>query len=335
LTHFKGVRTYSNESVRDQHVLFVGPLGHCIAQPSSKRLMVAEADGLVVAAETASEIFKGEFSGKMRSKIGRVNLFVMGSFHDALGLSSSGNYWTSLDEFPTPEPTKFFLDATGSLESQPATASATRQYVYDPSTDEGKTPMLGGNNLPGFGKVPGCGTYDQMAKANRTDILIFDSEPLSADMPIAGELSAQLFVSSDAKDTDFFVSVEDLAADKQTSMLVRYGMVRMRWRCGDEVTCPALEAGEVYPVEINLWASAYIFPKGHSVRVTVSSAAYPYYNANPNTGAALYSDVEAVAATNDIHISPDYPSSVSLPVGSASDIPENKNWGPIIPDLMV
>merc|ERR1712100_49858 len=175
----------------------------------------------------------------------------------------------------------------------------------------------------------------QMPKANRSDILIFDSEPLSEDMPIAGELSAQLFVSSDAKDTDFFVTVEDLAADKQKSMLVRYGMVRMRWRCGDEVTCPALEAEEVYPIDINLWASAYIFPKGHSVRVTVSSAAYPYYNANPNTGAALYSGDEAVAATNNIHISTDYPSSVSLPVVSASDIPENKNWGPIIPDLMV
>jgi putative CocE/NonD family hydrolase len=336
LDHFKHIRQYSDESVRDQHVLVVGPLGHCIAQPSSTRLEVAEADGLVVAAETASEIFKGEFTGKMRSKIGRVNLFVMGSFHDDLGLSTPGNYWTSLDEFPTPEPTKFFLDATGSLQSEAPTEAAKLQYVYDPSTEEGKTPMLGGNNLPGFGKVPGCGTYDQMPRANRTDTLVFDSEPLSDDMPIAGDLSAQLFVGSSAKDTDFFVTVEDLAADKQKSMLVRYGMARMRWRCGsDEVTCPELEAGEVYPIEISLWASAYIFPKGHSIRVTVSSAAYPYYNANPNTGTPLYADVQPVAATNDIHISPDYPSSVSLPVVSASDIPENKNWGPVIPDLVV
>merc|ERR1712070_1122784 len=195
--------------------------------------------------------------------------------------------------------------------------------------------MIGGNNLPGFGHVPDCGTADQIPKANRTDILIFDSEPLSEDMPIAGELSAQLFVGSSAKDTDFFVTVEDLAADKQKSMLVRYGIVRMRWRCGDEVNCPTMEAGEVYPIEIDLWASAYIFPKGHSVRVTVSSAAYPYYNANPNTGGALYSGDEPVAATNEIHISPEYPSSVSLSVVSASDVPENKNWGPVIPDLVV
>jgi len=332
LTHFKQTRAHSDPSVRDQHVLFVGPLGHCIAQPGDHvRLVVAEADGLVVAAETASEIFKGDFTGKMRSKIGRVNLFVMGSFHDPLGLSATGNYWTSLDDFPTPEPTKFFLGATGSLESKPPTESAMLQYVYDPSTDAGKTPMLGGNNLPGMGHVPGCGTRDQISKANRTDILIFDSEPLSEDTPIAGDLSAQLFVGSSAKDTDFFVSVEDLAPDKQKSMLVRYGMARMRWACGDEVICPVLEAGEVYPIKVDLWSSAYIFPKGHSVRVTVSSAAYPYYNANPNTGDALYSGVDPVAATNEIHISSEYPSSVSLPVVAASDIPQNKNWGPIKP----
>jgi putative CocE/NonD family hydrolase len=332
LTHWKQIRAHSDVSVRDQHVLVVGPLGHCIAQPGDHlRLEVAEADGLVVAAEAASEVFKGDFDGKMRSKIGRVNLFVMGSFHDPLGVSATGNYWTSLDDFPTPEPTKFFFDATGVLESNPPTESSMRQYVYDPTTDAGLTPMLGGNNLPGMGKVPGCGTRDQIEKANRTDILIFDSEPLSEDTPIAGDLSAQLYIASSAPDTDFFVTVEDLAPNKKKSMLVRYGMARMRWRCGDEVNCPALEAGEVYPIEIDLWASAYIFPKGHSVRVTVSSAAYPYYNANPNTGGALYSGDEPVAATNEIHISPEYPSSVSLPVVSASDIPKNENWGPVIP----
>jgi len=288
-----------------------------------------------VAAEAASETFKGKFDGKMLSKIGRVNLFVMGSFHDSLGLVTPGNYWTSLDEFPTPEPTKFFLDATGSLRREAPTEASKLQYIYDPSTEEGKTPMFGGNNLPGFGKVPGCGTYDQMARANRTDVLIFDSEPLAEDMYVAGDFTAQLFVGSSAKDTDFFVSVEDLAPNKGKSMLVRYGMARMRWRCGDDTPCSALEEGEVYPIELDLWASAYVFPRGHSIRVSVSSAAYPYYNANPNTGTELFADVQPVAATNDIYMSPDHSSSVLLPVVSASDIPQNTNWGPVWPDLMV
>jgi len=336
LTHWKGIRTYSNESVRDQHVLIVGPMGHCMLAPGEQvRLAEVEAEGMVVAGETASDVFKGDFSSGMRSKIGRVNLYVMGNFHDPTGKNSAGNYWTSLDDFPTPEPTKFFLGKTGSIKTGGTTEFGVKSFVYDPSTEEGRTPSFGGNNLPGADKQLGCGTADQISKANRTDLLIFDSEPLAEDMAIAGDVSAQLFVSSSAKDTDFFVTVEDLAADKQKSMLVRYGMIRMRWRCGDEVTCPAMEEDEVYPIEIGLWASAYIFPKGHSVRVTVSSAAYPYYNANPNTGAALFADVEPVAATNSIHFSLAQPSSVSLPVVSISDIPENPNFKPEIPLMVV
>jgi len=338
LGHWKAIRTMSNESVRDQHVLIVGPLGHCLlSELPTKQLALAvgEAEALVVAAETASEIFAGNFSGKVRSNIGRVNLFVMGTFHDDSKVSS-GNYWTSLDDFPNPDPTKFYLGAGGSLEPEPPTASATRHYVYDPSAENGATPMMGGNNLPGIGEIKICGTADQMPKANRSDVLIFDSEPLSEEMAIAGELSAQLFVGSSAKDTDFFVSVEDLAPDKQKSMLVRYGAARMRWNCGDEVTCSALEADRVYPIEIGLWASAYIFPKGHSVRVTVSSAAYPYYSLNPNTGNALFApDDQPVAATNVIHMSPTYPSSVSLPKVSAVDIPENPNFRPVTPQSIV
>jgi len=321
---------------RDQHVLVVGPLGHCIGGAPVKEQPIfatEEANGLVVAAEVASELFKGE-TGKMRSKVGRVNLFVMGSFHG--DLLSGGNYWTSLDEFPSPEPTKLFLSAEGSLQNQPPTEAAQAPYVYDPSAEDGATPMFGGNNLPGIGRVKVCGSADQMPRANRSDIVIFDSDPLTAEIPIAGELSAEIFVSSSAKDTDFFVTVEDLEPKKQKSMLVRYGMVRMRWRDGDVTTSPPLEEDKVYRANIDLWASAYIFPKGHRVRVTVSSAAYPYYSLNPNTGNPLYApDDKPVAANNVVHISPEFPSSVSLPVVSSSDIPKNPDFLPEIPSMVV
>jgi putative CocE/NonD family hydrolase len=336
LTHFKSIRAWSDKSVRDRHVLIAGPLGHCIggASPLDQPVFAAEeANGLVVAAEVASEIFKGSFNGTTinGSQVSRVNLFVMGSFHND-GLLHSGNYWTSLDEFPEPEPTKFFLGASGSLEKQPPTAAALRKYVYDPSAEEGATPMFGGNNLPGIGAIPVCGSADQMPKANRSDILIFDSEPLSSDTPVVGDFSAQLWVGSSAKDTDFFVTVEDLGPLKQKSMLVRYGMARMRWRDSDVVMSPPLEADQVYPIEIGLWSSAYIFPKGHHVRVTVSSAAYPYYDANPNTGSPLFTPGEQpVAATNAVHIAPEYPSSVSLPIVSAADVPKNPKFVPRIP----
>lgn len=327
LNHWRNIRGFSDETVRDQHVLFVGPMGHCLFSDASLHqvaLAEGETEGLIKAGEMASAVFKGDFDGEERSKVGRVNLFVMGTFHETY-TGSSGNYWTSLDEFPSPEPTHFFLGATGSLDTTSPTESGMRQYVYDPAS---ATPMLGGNNLPMPDETMVCGTADQISKVNRTDLLIYDSAPLAAEMAIAGEISARLFVGSSARDTDFFVTVEDLAADKNQSMLVRYGMARMRWRCSDEVVCPVLEEDGVYAIEVSLWASAYVFPEGHSVRVTVSSAAYPYFNANPNTGNPLFTpgDDEPVKATNTVHISPAYPSSLLLPVVSLADLPQNHNF---------
>jgi len=142
-----------------------------------------------------------------------------------------------------------------------------------------------------------------------------------------GRIRAKLFVSSSANDTDFMVTISDLSEDK--SMLVRYGAVRMRWRESDEHQASPLVSGRVYEAEVDLWQTAYIFPKGHRVRISISSAAYPYYEANPNTNTPVDSKAEPVRAQNSIHMGPEYPSQLLLPVVKMEDIPENREFGPI------
>merc|ERR550537_738018 len=133
--------------------------------------------------------------------------------------------------------------------------------------------MIGGNNLPGVGMGP-CGSADQRKRETRDDVVIFDSGILSDHLPVVGQIYATLFVSSSAPDTDFVITVSDLGPKK--SMLVRYGALRMRWRNGGatgdykEPHAPLVN-GSVYEVEIDLWSTAYIFPKGHRIRVAISS----------------------------------------------------------------
>ena len=81
---------------------------------------------------------------------------------------------------------------------------------------------------------------------------------------------------------------------------------------------------QIYQVEIDLDTKAYIFPKGHRVRVSVASAAEPYFNANSNTG--TLEDASFLVANQVIHITPDYPSSITLPVVQLEDIKENANF---------
>jgi len=285
-------------------------------------MLDAEADGFGVALNVAREMFAHDSSGPTRSRIGRLNMFVMGPFN----APSSGlwNYWTSLDDFPPFTPTSLFLSADSKLVSEPVESTGFLAYKYDPSHP---TPFSGGGNLPLPGpwfKGKGCGSEDQAKRELRDDVLTFDSEILTGDMPVVGNIRAKLFVSSSADDTDFIVTVSDY--DEKTSSLVRFGAKRMRWRDGDLVQAASLTM-QVYEIDVDLFHTAYVFPKGHRIRVSVSSAAYPYYSANSNSGEQdLVGDITKVVARNSVFFSPDRVSQIILPVVAYEDIPENVHF---------
>lgn len=317
---FKNLRTLSDPSIRDKHVLFMAADGHCSMVDSS----VSDGEANQVAGDLAYEYFTGVFDGATRSRIGRYNLWVMGDFDAA----TVGNYWTSSDEFPTSTPVDYMFQTDGSLAT---TANMFKEgavtYTYDP-TDP--APMLGGNNLPGIGNVPGCGTYDQLARENRSDVVVFDSEVLADDFAVVGNFQASLFISTDVPDTDFVVTVSDLSPGATKSMLVTFGAKRMRLRDGPRHSnrqtahSEALVKDQIYQVDVDLDAKAYIFPKGHRVRVSIASAADPFFNANRNTG--TFEDEAYLVAHQVIHIAPDYPSRITMPMVKLEDIPENTNF---------
>jgi len=248
---------------------------------------------------------------------------IMGAFDGP----TVGNYWTSLEEFPVSKsPMSYFLHDDGSLAGSPQTGTfGTVSYKYYPSNP---TPMLGANNLPlGDLKLPiplppktvGCGTYDQGLRESRSDVVTWDTEALTNDMPIVGRIAAKLSVSSDAKDTDFVITISDVSPDGK-SMMLTHGALRMRWRDGDETKSAEMTEGSVYSIDVVTDTTAYIFPKGHRVRISVASAAFPYYEANSNTG--NFHDTTHVVANNAVHAS----SSVTFPVVDMSDIPENPHF---------
>jgi len=238
------------------------------------------------------------------------------------------------------QPGQLGFKKPGQLGNATPSLATSAYYFYNPTTTAGLTPMLGGNNLPIVGQIRHCGSTDLTERDSRSDVIVFDSGILTEDLPVVGKLSAKLFVSSTAKDTDFVVTVSDLG--KKKSMLVRYGAVRMRWRNGGtgnymKPNAPLMD-GTIYEIDIDLLHTAYVFPKGHRVRVSVSSAAYPYYDANPNTGSPESTGIppskfEPVVAKNFIHMGPEFPSKISLPVVKMEDIPHNPKFRPTIPPL--
>jgi hypothetical protein len=270
-------------------------------------------------------------TGKLRQRIGRVNLFIMGSFGVEIP-AGHANYWTSLDDFPVATAKPLYLSGSAALSNSPPEKSGSSSYQYDPSRP---APMIGGTNLPAIGTIHFCGPANQLPRENRSDVVFFDSAPLPADLPIVGAVSATVFVSSTAEDTDFFVTVSDLHVDGTKSMMVRYGMQRMRWRESEITKSAPMVAGTVYQAKINMGYTAYIFPKGHRIRVSVSSAANPYYVPTSNTGKNdMTMKVDPVVAQNAVYFAPDHPSRVILPVVSMKDIPKNPDFNAVGPFTM-
>jgi putative CocE/NonD family hydrolase len=128
---------------------------------------------------------------------------------------------------------------------------------------------------------------------------------------MAGPLSAELYVSSNARDTDFVVKLVDVRPDG-IALNIQEGALRMRYR--DGFTDPRLmRPGEVYLARIDVRAIAYYLPPAHRLRLQVSSSNFPRLERNLNTGGNNFDESVGVVALNRVYTTRDHSSSVVIP----------------------
>ncbi len=129
---------------------------------------------------------------------------------------------------------------------------------------------------------------------------------------ITGRIRADLFVSTDAPDTDFTAKLVDVYPDGKEILIVD-GIRRLKFRNGFDVAEP-LAAGQKAKVEIDLWTTSIIFNKGHKIGLHISSSNYPRFEKNPNSGDDFPTEDNLRVANNTVHILPKHPSAIVLPV---------------------
>jgi hypothetical protein len=132
-------------------------------------------------------------------------------------------------------------------------------------------------------------------------------------MEITGPITAQLWVQTNARDTDFVVRLTDVHPDGR-SFNVADGIVRMRWRHGMDSKPEFLTEGEIYPAVVDLWATSHVFFAGHRVRAQVTSSSFPRWNRNLNTGASNEETAAFVTAQQMVLHDAEHPSHLILPV---------------------
>ena len=149
--------------------------------------------------------------------------------------------------------------------------------------------------------------------ASRHDELVFTSKPLAKPIEVTGqEMAATIWAATDAKDTDWNVMLLDVFPDGHAER-VQDGLMRARFRKGFDKETP-LTPGSAEQYDMDLWFTSRVFEAGHKIRVTVSSALFPKYDRNLNTGGNNERDSTFVVAHQRLVHDAAHPSHVTLPV---------------------
>lgn len=165
---------------------------------------------------------------------------------------------------------------------------------------------------------------DQRFTGERQDVLTFQTEPLTEDVTITGDIIAHLFASTTGTDSDWVVKLIDVYPSEYPSDTKMAGYQFMvageifRGRYLNSFERPqAIVPGRVNEYTIDLHANDYSFLKGHRIMVQVQSSWFPLYDRNPqkfvsNIFMAQESDFQK--ATQRIFHSSRYPSRLSVSV---------------------
>jgi uncharacterized protein len=224
-----------------------------------------------------------------------VRLFLMGA-----------NEWREYPSWPIPNTTSksWFFHPRGLLASGPPAEEAGSTFDYDPAK---ATPSFHGPTLEGQN-----GSGDMAELERRSDVLLFTTEPLDADLDVIGPVSGEVFLRSNTENTDLYLCLCDVApASRSTNVCDGYQRLRPDPSTVGQDTD---RDGRARKVRVEFWSTAHRFRRGHRIRIIVASGAHPRYARNPGSGEPLGDAHKMVVAHQEILHGPAHPSAIVLPV---------------------
>ena len=315
LAAYNHVRRTAKGDAANQQWAVIAPVGHCAYTRATEHTVVGERD-MGDARYNYADLTYAFFDRFLKG----VNDHTLDTIPKVRYYTMGLNKWQASDSWPPKNaaPMTFYLGSGGNANtlegdgvlSMKAPATDTPDhYSYDPLhplTSYGGNVCCQGNAV-----IPG--SMDQRKMEARPDVLVFTSEAFKEGTELSGPITPTIYVSSDAKDTDFTVKVLDVYPDG-TAYNLDESIQRMRYRNGYDKPVTWMEPGKVYKVALQPLNTSNWFAPGHRLRVEVSSSNFPRFDRNLNTGGNNYSETNTVIAHNVIHHSAQYPSSLAVTV---------------------
>ncbi len=229
------------------------------------------------------------------SQIAEANIFISGV-----------DEWKKFSQWPPAEKEdrNLYLQANGKLSwDKPSAPSSFSQYISDP---EKPVPYDDGVQ---FNRTRTYMTADQRFASRRPDVLVFQTDTLTDNLTVTGNVIANILTSISTTDVDFIVKVIDVFPDNLSyndidiyaekdpekkypmggyQMLVRGEVFRGRYRKSYENPEP-FTPGKIEQVKFELPPIAHCFKKGHRLMIQVQSTWFPLVDRNPQRYVNIYS----------------------------------------------
>jgi uncharacterized protein len=231
--------------------------------------------------------------------------------------------------------TPLYLQANGKLSFTDAVGSGGRadydEYVSDPMKPVPYTQKITLNYPREFM------TEDQRFVAGRPDVLVYQTEPLTEDITVAGDIKPQLTIASSGTDSDFVVKLIDVFPDDYKypegvkppdvlavypfvpggyQMLLRGEPFPARFRNSFEKPEP-LEPNRPAKISFVMPGVVHTFKKGHRIMVQIQSTWFPLVARNPQKFVPNYKqagDADFQKATERVYRGGANNSRIMLPI---------------------
>lgn len=200
--------------------------------------------------------------------------------------------WKEFAEYPVKSAQKidFYLSPNGKIATG-TPAKGFAEFVSDPSKPVPYTEDP--QQILGF-SPRNYMSEDQRFAGRRTDVLTFETDVLTEDITLGGEIMAKLKISTTGTDADWFVKLVDVyPGDEKNSpytpahitlggyqQMVRSEIMRSRFRNSFSKPEPLI-ANKVTDINFRLQDVLHTFKKGHKIMIQVQSTVFPLFDINP------------------------------------------------------
>jgi hypothetical protein len=216
-----------------------------------------------------------------------------------LAYETGANAWRRYDDWPractsgcAARSRELYLLPKGRLGFEPPAEAkqAFDEYLSDPAKP---VPYRNRPTLASGAAESTWGEWlmdDQRQAASRPDVLVYETEPLTEPLRLAGEPWARLFASTTGSDADWVVKLIDVWPAEYPNdpklggyqQMIAADIFRGRYR--EDFSVPkAIEPGKVLEYRIRLPQASHTFLPGHRIMVQIQSSWFPLYDRNPQT----------------------------------------------------